>query len=63
MLKSSWVLNWTDQTEELRQGQDRQEAGRGEEAGKWQGSVLGQFMEGVVGHLKGLNLKPEATES
>ena len=39
------------------------EAGRGEEAGKWQGSVLGQFMEGVVGHLKGLNLKPEATES
>lgn len=34
VLKSSWVLNWTDQTEELRQGQDRQEAGRGEEAGK-----------------------------
>ena len=39
VLKSPWVLDWTDQAEELRQGQDRQEAGRGEEGGKRQGSA------------------------
>ena len=34
VLKSPWVLDWTDQIEELRQGQDHQKAGRGEEGGK-----------------------------
>lgn len=53
VLKSSWVLNWTGQTEELRQGQDRQEAGRGEEAGKRQGSVPGPLHGGCRRPLEG----------
>ena len=64
MLRGPWVPDSTEQIKELRQGQGSRKAKRGEEGGGRQSgaSRLGQSMEGVVGHLKGLNLEPEATE-